>query len=88
MKKNKKGVVFSTDPDFQYQFEKEQSQETLPPHQQKITLLIDRKSRKGKEVTLVQGFIGSDEDMKDLGKDLKKACGVGGSVKNGEINIL
>jgi len=87
MKKNKNGVVYSTDPDFQYKSENDQSHQTLPPNQQNLKILIDRKSRKGKEVTLVQGFIGSDDNLKELGKELKKVCGVGGSMKNSEILI-
>ena len=90
-KKNKKrrtGIVFSTDPDFEYQYEESSAgDDTLEPEQQKLRVLIDRKQRKGKEVTLVTGFIGSEDDLKDLGKYLKTKCGVGGSVKNGEIII-
>ena len=87
MKKNKKSVVYSTDIDFEYEIESESVQKTLPPNLQNLIILIDRKSRKGKEVTLVQGFVGGDDDLKKIGKDLKKSCGVGGSVKNGEIII-
>ena len=89
-KKNKKdrlGIVFSTDPDFEYNYDDGQDEETLEPHQQKLKVLIDRKKRKGKEVTLVSGFIGTDDDLKELGKYLKTKCGVGGSVKDGEILI-
>lgn len=86
-KKNRSGFVFSTNPDFEYNHEEEPSEETLSPTQQKLRVMIDRKQRKGKEVTLVVGFIGNDDDLKDLGKLLKSKCGVGGSVKNGEIII-
>ncbi len=90
-KKNKKhrtGIVFSTNPDFDYEYNEENEDiETLAPQQQKLKVLIDRKKRKGKEVTLVIGFEGTDDDMKDLGKYLKSKCGVGGSVKDGEILI-
>ncbi|MEL7123969.1 MAG: translation initiation factor [Bacteroidota bacterium] len=89
-KKNKKdrlGIVFSTDPDYEYNYDDGQEEETLEPNQQKLKVLIDRKKRKGKEVSLVTGFVGSDDDLKDLGKYLKTKCGVGGSVKDGEIII-
>ena len=86
--KNKRtGIVFSTDPDFEYQYEQEQEAETLDPAQQRLRVLIDRKKRKGKEVTLITGFVGAEDDLKDLGKMLKSKCGVGGSVKDGEILV-
>ncbi len=85
-KKNRIGVVYSTNPDYDYDHESEET-ETLPNQQQKLRVQVDRKKRKGKEVTLVTGFIGSAEDMKDLGKMLKSKCGVGGSAKDGEIII-
>lgn len=87
-KKNKReGIVYSTDPDFNYQYPEENSQETLPPPQQNLKVLRDRKLRGGKTVTLVTGFVGAEEDLKDLGKLLKSSCGAGGSVKNGEIIV-
>ncbi len=85
-KKNRIGVVYSTNPDYDYDHENEEV-ETLPNQQQKLRVMIDRKKRKGKEVTLVTGFIGKEEDMKALGKLLKSKCGVGGSAKDGEIII-
>lgn len=85
-KRDNRGFIFSTNPDFEYDYSEEEV-ETLPPQQQKLYVLIDRKQRKGKEVTLVTGFEGSDEDLKDLGKFLKSKCGVGGSIKNEEIII-
>ena len=84
--KNKRsGIVFSTDPDYEYAYQQDDDAATLPPQQQKLRVLIDRKQRKGKEVTLVTGFVGSDDDLKDLAKALKNKCGVGGSAKDGEI---
>ena len=83
--KNRKGVVYSTNPDFAYNHIDEEATETIAPEQQNLRVLIDRKQRKGKEVTLITGFIGSEDDMKELGKFLKTKCGVGGSAKNGEI---
>jgi translation initiation factor 1 len=62
-------------------------QETLPPDQQTLYVSIDRKQRKGKEVTLVEGFAGHPDDLKELGKRLKSKCGVGGTAKDGEIII-
>ena len=87
-KKNKKkrdGIVFSTDPDFEYAYREEAEPEALPPNQQRLRVLLDRKRRKGKEVTLVDGYVGPEEDLKALGKRLKSKCGVGGSVKDGQI---
>ena len=88
-KKNKNfvNVVYSTNPNFDYQSADESSAETLVPNQQKLYVSIDRKQRGGKEVTLVEGFIGSESDLIDLGKFLKGKFGVGGTVKENEILI-
>lgn len=86
-KKDVSGIVYSTDPDFQYNYDEEQENETLPPNQQDLRVMLDRKNRGGKQVSLVSGFIGSEEDLKDLGKLLKSKCGVGGTTKDGEIII-
>lgn len=85
--KERLGIVYSTNPDYQYQREKDEEQVTLPPSGQKLNVIIDRKQRKGKVVTLVTGFIGMENDLKDLGKMLKSKCGAGGTVKDGQILI-
>ncbi len=85
--KERLGVVYSTNPDFSYETESENEEMTLPPRQQKLYVSLDRKNRKGKSVTLVTGFVGHEDDLKELGKLLKTRCGVGGSAKNGEIFI-
>jgi translation initiation factor 1 len=84
--KDRLGMVYSTNPDFKYETENEE-EKTLPPQQQKLIVMLDRKKRKGKSVTLVAGFVGSEDDLKELGKMLKTKCGVGGSVIEGEILI-
>ncbi|MFM7667677.1 MAG: translation initiation factor [Bacteroidota bacterium] len=88
-KKNKErlNVVYSTNPNFQYEVESNEEIETLEPKFQKLYVSLDKKQRAGKEVTLIEGFIGSENDLKELGKTLKSKCGVGGTVKDGEIVI-
>lgn len=86
-KKNRVNVVYSTNPDFNYQHEGNDEQETLPAAQQQLKVMLDKKQRAGKAVTLVTGFIGKTEDLEALGKMLKSKCGVGGSVKEGEILV-
>ena len=83
--KQRLGVVYSTNPDFKY--EQSAEAETLAPEKQKLTVTIDRRCRAGKQVTLVTGFVGSEADLKELGKTLKVKCGVGGTAKDGEITI-
>jgi len=86
-KKNRVGVVYSTNPDFQYQYDDEPEAATLPQQQQKLRVSIERHHRGGKTVTLVTGFVGTDDDLQALGRRLKNKCGVGGSAKDGEIII-
>ena len=84
-KKNKIGVMYSTNSNFEYEYESDE--ETLDINDQKLEVWIDKKNRGGKIATIVKGFVGQENDLKDLGKMLKSACGVGGSAKNGEIII-
>lgn len=85
--KERLNVVYSTNPDFVYQTDDEPEAETLEPSKQHLKVSIDRKQRAGKSVTLVQGFVGTDDDLKELGRLLKNKCGVGGSAKDGEVII-
>ena len=85
--KERLGVVYSTNSDFSYDKDAEEEQASLPPRQQKLKVMLDKKQRKGKSVTLITGFIGTDEDLKELARHLKTKCGVGGSAKEGEIII-
>ena len=86
--KKRLGVVYSTNPDFAYsQADAAPEQDTLSPDRQRLIVALDRRNRGGKQVTLVTGFTGTDEDLKALGKTLKVKCGVGGTVKDGEITV-
>ncbi len=81
------GLVYSTDPNFKIEEEKEEEQSTLEPKQQKLRIQLETKHRGGKTVTLVLGFVGTLADREELGKSLKAFCGTGGSVKDGEIIV-
>lgn len=85
--KSRLNVVYSTNPDYRYQTEQDEAQETLPPGRQDLRVWLDRKQRAGKQVTIVKGFVGSDDDLKELARMLKSKCGVGGTAKDGEIMI-
>lgn len=89
-KKNKKNpidVVYSTNPDFSFQYQQDENEHTPPPQQQNLRVRLDKKQRAGKAVTLISGFVGKEDDLSSLGKILKQKCGVGGTVKEGEILI-
>jgi translation initiation factor 1 len=85
--KNRTNIVYSTNPDFQYEDEQQDSSETLMPSQQNLRIQLDKKQRAGKQVTLITGFIGTNDDLKSLEKKLKNLCGTGGSSKDNEILI-
>lgn len=85
--KDRLNIVYSTNPDFNYDKGEEAEAETLEQKQQKLRVSIEKKGRGGKTVTVISGFIGSEEDLKELGRKLKTKCGVGGSVKDGEMLI-
>jgi translation initiation factor 1 len=85
-KKNRSGIIYSTNPDFEYSDSGQDEAETLPPAQQDLRIWLDRKGG-GKVITIVKGFIGTLTDLETLGKQVKVLCGSGGSVKDGEILI-
>ncbi len=85
--KSRLGVVYSTNPDFQYRQEEAVEADTLPPGKQRLIVRIDRRQRAGKQVTLVEGFVGRSDDLAALAKTLKTKCGVGGTAKDGEITV-
>ena len=80
-------IVYSTNPDFQYQIDDQEETATLPPEKQNLRVRLEKKNRSGKSVTIITGFIGAQDDLNDLAKELKTKCGVGGSSKNGEILV-
>ncbi|MCR5018634.1 MAG: translation initiation factor [Bacteroidales bacterium] len=85
--KERLGVVYSTNPDFKYETAQPEEAETPAPEKQRLIVRIDRRNRGGKQVTLVEGFVGTQEDLAALGRTLKVKCGVGGAAKDGEITI-
>lgn len=85
--KDRLNVVYSTNPDFKYDIDKEEEQDTLPKEKQQLRIQLDKRNRKGKAVTLITGFVGTSEDLEELGKFLKVKCGVGGSAKDHEIIV-
>ena len=85
--KDRLNIVYSTNPDYNYEMSDDKEETTLPHTQQRLRVQLDRKNRGGKVVTLVTGFVGTDNDLKELGKLLKSKCGVGGSAKDGEIIV-
>ena len=85
--KERLGMVYSTDPDFEYDTAGEQEPETLAPERQNLRIWLDRKHRGGKTVTIVRGFVGREANLAELGRMLKSKCGTGGSAKDGEIII-
>lgn len=85
--KKRDGVVYSTNSDFEYSLQQNEESNTLPPQQQNLKVLLDKSMRAGKQVTLITGFVGTSDDLDVLGKMLKSKCGVGGSVKDGEVLI-
>jgi translation initiation factor 1 len=86
-KKYISGVVYSTNPDFQYVHDHVSDSDTLPPQQQELRIFLEKKHRGGKTACIIKGFIGKQYDMEELAKSLKVQCGTGGSVKEGEIII-
>lgn len=86
-RKKRSGVVYSTNPDFEYSEENEEVCPTLPANQQKLRLNMERAGRGGKTVTIIKGFVGEEKDLNALCKLLKQKCGVGGAAKDGEIII-
>ena len=87
MKTQRQGVVYSTNPQFEYQDNAAPETATLPPPQQNLRVQLDKKQRGGKQVTLITGFVGSEADLQTLGKLLKTKCGVGGSAKDEEVVV-
>ena len=85
--KSRLNVVYSTNPDYKYETDEEPEVDTLEPAKQNLRIELDRRNRGGKAVTLITGFVGTDDDLRKLGKTLKTKCGVGGSAKDGEIII-
>ena len=87
MTKNRIDIVYSTNPDFRYRYDEPEEPATLLPEKQNLKVMLERKGRGGKSVTLIIGFVGTQEDLSALAKELKTKCGVGGSAKDGEIIV-
>ena len=85
--KKRLDIVYSTNPDYHYDKESDNDNDTISEAKQLLRISLDKRNRKGKAVTLITGFVGSDDDISELGKLLKTKCGVGGSTKDGEIII-
>jgi translation initiation factor 1 len=85
MGKKKLNIVYSTNPDFHYEYDTNDKEELLPPGKQALKVRFEKKHRAGKKVTVISGFTGPESDLKDLAKLLKSRCAVGGSVKDQEI---
>ncbi|MEG0815259.1 MAG: translation initiation factor [Mucinivorans sp.] len=85
--KERLGMVYSTDPDFEYQTDKSEEPQTVPIAKQRLRVALDKRNRGGKKVTIVADFVGTDDDLQALGKALRTKCGVGGSAKDGEIIV-
>lgn len=85
--KKRLNIVYSTNPDYHYQEDGVNKEKTLPKEKQLLRISLDKRNRKGKAVTLITGFTGTDDDLQELGKLLKVRCGVGGSAKDGEIIV-
>ncbi len=85
--KKRLDIVYSTNPDYHFDDENDSNIETVAEGKQLLRISLDKRNRKGKSVTLITGFSGSDDEVNSLGKLLKTKCGVGGSTKDGEIII-
>ncbi|MCE5179281.1 MAG: translation initiation factor [Porphyromonadaceae bacterium] len=85
--KKRLDIVYSTNPDYHYNKDNEEVTDTIPKEKQPLRISLDKRNRKGKAVTLITGFSGTDDDLQELGKMLKMKCGVGGSAKEGEIIV-
>jgi len=85
--KNREGIVYSTNSDFEYNPDRQTATKALPVGQQNLRISLDKNGRAGKQVTLVSGFVGPAADLEKLAKLVKSGCGVGGSAKEGTILI-
>jgi len=81
------GIVYSTNDEYEYMDAEEDVEENIPPNRQNLRVLLDKKQRAGKSVTLITGYKGNKTELDELGKLIKQKCGVGGSVKDGVVII-